>query len=125
MLYQVETNGGDPERALAAYCEIFPYQPDVVAYAKSILLGVKKEKETIDEHIEHACEHWRLDRITYVDKGILRLSVYEMLYSPDVPPKVAIDEALELAKKYGSQDSREFINGVLDKIMRDHYEKAM
>lgn len=125
MLYQVETIGNDPESALAAYCEIFPYQSDVIDYARSILVGVKKEKERIDGYIVSACENWRLDRITSVDKGIMRLSVYEMLYSPDVPPKVAIDEALELAKKYGSQESREFINGVLDKIMRDYYQKAM
>jgi transcription antitermination protein NusB len=121
MLYQFETNGGDPEGALLAYCESFPYQQDIVDYAKSILSGVKREKERIDTYIESACENWRMDRITYVDKGIMRLSVYEMLFSTDVPPKVAIDEAIELAKKYGSEDSREFINGVLDKVMREHY----
>ena len=121
MLYQWETNGNDPERALLAYCESFPYQPDIVEYARSILSGVKRENEKIDAYIGQACENWRMDRITYVDKGIMRLSVYEMLFSSDVPPKVAIDEALELAKKYGSEDSREFINGVLDRIMREHY----
>ena len=121
MLYQLETNGSDPERALLAYCESFPYQQDIMEYAKSILSGVNREKEKIDTYIEDACENWRMDRITYVDKGIMRLSVYEMLFSTDVPPKVAIDEALELAKKYGSEDSREFINGVLDRIMREHY----
>jgi transcription antitermination protein NusB len=123
MLYQLETNGNDPERALAAYCESFPYQPDVVNYTKSILAGVKQERERIDSYIRDACENWKLERITYVDKGIMRVSVYEMLFSPDVPPKVAIDEALELAKKYGSDESREFINGVLDKVMRDHYKE--
>ncbi len=123
MLYQMETNGNDPERVLAAYCETFPYQQDVIDYTKSVLSGVQKNKQEIDGYIEMACEHWRLDRITYVDMGIMRLSVYEMLYSIDVPPKVAIDEAIELGKKYGSEDSREFINGVLDKIMRDHYRE--
>ncbi|MBA4418379.1 MAG: transcription antitermination factor NusB [Syntrophus sp. (in: bacteria)] len=122
MLYQMETNGNDPEGALAAYCETFPYQQDVLEYTKSILSGVKKNREIIDGYIQSACEHWRLDRITYVDMGIMRLGTYEMLFSPDVPPKVAIDEAIEIGKKYGSEDSREFINGVLDKIMRDHYK---
>jgi transcription antitermination factor NusB len=121
MLYQMETNGNEPERALTAYCESFPYQQDVIDYAKSVLSGVQKNRTNIDGYIERACEHWRLDRITYVDMGIMRLGVYEMLYSADVPPKVAIDEAIELGKKYGSEDSREFINGVLDRIMRDHY----
>jgi transcription antitermination protein NusB len=121
MLYQMETNGDDPERALTSYCETFPYQQDILDYTKSVLSGVRKNRDEIDGYIERACEHWRLDRITYVDMGIMRLSVYEMLYSTDVPPKVAIDEAIELGKKYGSEDSREFINGVLDRIMKDHY----
>ena len=123
MLYQLETNGSDPEAALAAYCEIFPYQPDVVEYTKSLLGGVKREREAIDTFIRQACDHWRLDRITYVDRGIMRLGVYEMIFSPDVPPKVAIDEAIEMAKKYGSEDSGEFINGVLDRVMREHYKE--
>ncbi len=123
MLYQFETNGNDPEHALARYCESFPYQQDIVSYADSILSGVKQEREKIDAYIERACDNWKLGRITYVDKGIMRLSIYEMLFSPDVPPKVAIDEAIELAKKYGSEDSGEFINGVLDRIMKDHYKE--
>ncbi len=125
MLYQAETNGDDLERALAAYCEIFPYQPDIIGYAKSVLSGITKNKINIDEYIQRACEHWRLDRITYVDMGILRIGAYEMLFSEDVPPKVAIDEAIELGKKYGNEDSREFINGVLDRIMRDYYREEV
>jgi N utilization substance protein B len=121
MLYQLETNGNDLEQALLAYCESFPYQQDIVEYARTILSGIKREKEKIDVYIGQACENWRMDRITHVDKGIMRLGVHEMLFSTDVPPKVAIDEAIELAKKYGSEDSREFVNGVLDRIMREHY----
>lgn len=123
MLYQMETNGDDPELALTKYCETFPYHADVIDYTKFLLSGVLKEKETIDRYIEDTSEHWRLGRITYVDKNILRLSIFEMLFSPDVPPKVAIDEAIELGKKYGNENSRDFINGVLDRILKDYYEK--
>jgi N utilization substance protein B len=123
MLYQMETNEGDPERALTAYCRTFPYQQPIVDYATALLGGVRRHREEIDGRIEQASEHWRPGRMTYVDKNVLRIGVYEMLFSDDVPVKVAIDEAIELAKKYGSEDSREFINGILDRILKDHYGK--
>lgn len=119
----METNGEDTEIALAKYCESFPYQTDIVEYAGRILSGVKRERSAIDEYLGRACEHWRLNRITYVDASLLRIAVYEMLFSQDVPPKVAIDEAIELGKKYGNEDSKEFINGILDRILRDFYGK--
>jgi N utilization substance protein B len=117
MLYQVETAGDDPERALTRYCSLFPYQQDIVDYAKHLLVGIGAHQEQIDEFIRKACEHWRIDRIAYVDKNVLRIGVFEMIFSGDVPPK----EAIEMGKKYGSEDSREFINGVLDRILKDFY----
>jgi N utilization substance protein B len=123
MLYQVETAGEDPELALARYCEIFPYQQDIIDYSRLLLSGVIQQKESIDNSIETASEHWKLGRITYIDRSILRLAVFEMLFSLDVPPKVAIDEALEMAKKYGNEESKDFINGILDKIFKESYKK--
>jgi len=123
MLYQVETAGDDPERALVRYCSLFPYQQDIVDYARLLLTGTSAHREQIDEFIRKACEHWRIERIAYVDKNVLRIGVFEMIFSGDVPPKVAIDEAIEMGKKYGSEDSREFINGVLDRILKDFYEE--
>ena len=123
MLYQVETAGEDPELALARYCESFPYQQDILEYARFLLSGVKQEQAAIDKRIEDASEHWRLGRTTYIDRSILRLGVFEMLFAQDVPPKVAIDEAIELGKKYGNAESRNFINGVLDKILKEFYKK--
>jgi len=121
MLYQVETNSDDPELALTNYCETFPYQQDIIDYARRLLSGIKQYQDMIDTKIVAASEHWRLDRITYVDRNILRVGIYEMLFAPDVPPKVSIDEAIELGKKYGNEDSRVFINGILDKVMREYY----
>jgi N utilization substance protein B len=86
--------------------------------------GVKREQGTLDRYIEEASENWKISRITYVDKNIMRVAIFEMLYSPEVPPKVAIDEALELAKKFGSEDSKDFVNGVLDRILKDHYGRV-
>jgi transcription antitermination protein NusB len=123
MLYQTEVNGDPPDAALSRYITVFPYQDDIVSYARILLAGIKREQAALDDCIEKASEHWKISRITYVDKNILRVAIYEMLHAADVPPKVAIDEALELAKKFGSEDSKDFINGVLDKILKDHYNK--
>lgn len=121
MLYQLETNNEGAELALDRYCETFPYQKDVTDYAMLLLSGIKKEKEMIDGFITSASEHWKMDRIAFVDKNVMRIGVYEMLFSRDVPPKVAIDEAIEMGKKYGNGDSGDFINGVLDRILKDYY----
>ncbi len=119
----METNEEDPESALVKYCEIFPYQMDVVEYATVLLSGIKKERETIDRFIDTASANWKMERIAPVDKNVMRVSVYEMFFSYDVPPKVAIDEAIELGKKYGNKDSGDFINGVLDRILKDYYRE--
>lgn len=124
MLYQVELNGEDAQTALENYCKIFPYQNDIVDYARFLLLGIAKEKRKLDGYIEKASEHWKLNRITYVDRGILRTAIFEMLFSSDVPPKVAIDEALELAKKFGTEESKDFVNGVLDRVLKEYYGKG-
>ena len=125
MLYQMELNGDDAEVALRKFCEIFPYQKEIVDYSRFLLVGINKEQQLLDQYIEKASEHWKLSRFTYVDKNILRIGAYEMLFSPDVPPKVAIDEAIELGKKFGSEDSKDFINGILDRILRERYEKGV
>ncbi len=125
MLYQMELNGGDAETALRKFCEIFPYQKEIVDYSRFLLVGINREQRRLDQYIEKASEHWKLSRFTYVDKNILRIGAYEMLFSPDVPPKVAIDEAIELGKKFGSEDSKDFINGILDRILREYYEKGV
>ncbi|MCS7281230.1 MAG: transcription antitermination factor NusB [Desulfobacterota bacterium] len=123
MLYQQETKGEDPLSALVKYVEIFPYKEDIVDYSKRLLLGIKKERESIDRLIREASKNWSLERITLVDRNILRIAIYEMLYLEDVPPLVAIDEAIELGKKYGNEDSGDFINGILDSIFKSHYKK--
>jgi N utilization substance protein B len=124
MLYQIEVNRGNADAALERYVKIFPYQEDIVAYTRFLLSGVITEQKKLDRYILTASENWKLSRITYVDKNILRVAIYEMLYSPDVPPKVAIDEALELAKKFGTEDSKDFVNGILDRVLRDYYEET-
>jgi N utilization substance protein B len=124
MLYQMEVNREAAGAALERYVKVFPYEEDIVSYTRFLLEGVTRELKGLDGCIVGASEHWKLSRITYVDKNILRVAIFEMLHSSEVPPKVAIDEALELAKKFGSEDSKDFVNGILDRVLRDHHEKG-
>ena len=88
-------------------------------YAESLVRGVTEKQSDIDGYLKQTSENWSLDRMPYMDRAILRLAVYEMLFADDVPISVAIDEAVELAKTYGGEDeSSRFVNGVLGKIAR-------
>lgn len=88
-------------------------------YIKEILLKVEENKTEIDKKIEEALTNWKLERISKVNLSILRLAIGEMLYMEDVPEKVAINEAIEMTKKYSDDKSVSFINGVLDKAFKN------
>jgi N utilization substance protein B len=106
------------ERMLAAFWEDKDEDPEVVEYANRIVLGTSSNLESIDEEIKASAEHWVLERMAAVDRNILRAGAYEILFVDDVPPAVAINEALEIAKKFSTKDSASFINGILDRIAR-------
>ncbi len=89
-------------------------------YCRTLVLGVEDHQDVIDETIARTSEHWTLPRMPLVDRNILRIAVYEILYEDDVPDSVAINEAVELAKVYGGDDSSKFINGVLGRISEEH-----
>jgi transcription antitermination factor NusB len=120
LLYQLDLHGSDD---LALELEDFwtrnVVDAQVRMFAESLVRGTKKHQDTIDELISRFTEHWSLDRMAVVDRNILRLSVFELLWGGDVPPRVAINEALEVAKKFSTQESSRFINGVLDRIHRE------
>ncbi|MBI4057081.1 MAG: transcription antitermination factor NusB [Elusimicrobia bacterium] len=93
-----------------------------VDFAKQLTEGTLNQLEEIDKHIKTHAQNWDLPRMAAVDRNLLRLSAYELLEEKDTPIKVIIDEALEIAKKYSSEDSSKFINGILDKI-KDYRDK--
>ena len=93
--------------------------PATVAYARRLINGVRTHSDFIDKKIEEACEHWKLSRIAPVDRNILRISACEILFDTDIPHEVSIDEAVEIAKKYGSEESGAFVNGILDHLKKD------
>ncbi len=116
LLYQFEIRPEDPARALADYLADHPLSPEARAYAETLIRGVLAEREALDQVIAAQAAHWALSRIALVDLNILRIGAYELLCCPDIPPKVAINEAVELAKAYGGEDSGRFVNGILDKL---------
>ena len=97
---------------------------DLPEYAEQLVLGVDAHRAELDERLSSTSENWPLDRMPVVDRAILRLAVYEMLYVDDVPISVSINEAVELAKQFGGEDeSSRFVNGVLGRIARSIEEK--
>lgn len=86
------------------------------AYLLELVVGVTSHLEELDVFIVRYSEHWRLERMTIVDRNLLRLAIYELLYQPNIPVKVVINEAVEMAKRYGSEASGGFINGILDQV---------
>jgi N utilization substance protein B len=89
-------------------------------YCRELALGTEAHLEAIDAEIESTSQHWALMRMPFVDRNILRLAVYEIRFEPDVPDSVAINEAVEMAKAYGTDDSPKFVNGVLGRIAEIH-----
>ena len=85
-------------------------------FADPLIRGTLEHREAIDEHIKKHAKNWEFHRIAAVDRNIMRLAIYEMLYREDIPPIVSINEAVDIAKKFSTQDSGKFVNGILDKV---------
>jgi transcription antitermination protein NusB len=119
-LYQIDMTEGsptDPGQALDRFWHSFhPASADVREYTDQLVHGVIEHLGALDGAIAQASENWRVERMARVDRNILRIAVYEIRFLPDVPKVVAINEALEVAKRFGTEESSRFINGVLDKI---------
>ena len=119
-LYQLDLTGADdPSPHDEEFWARHPVDDDTRAFGDALVRGVKTNQARIDHAISQFAEHWDLGRMAVVDRNILRLAVYELLYTADVPPKVAINEAIEIAKKFGTKESSRFINGLLDRIHKE------
>ncbi len=93
-------------------------------YVESVFHGVNAKRDELDRMIGARTVGWRFERLALLDRNILRIGVYELLYCDDVPAEVAMDEAVELAKKYGTEQAQSFINGILDRIWKDERDRA-
>jgi N utilization substance protein B len=111
-------HGETPER-IEDFWEFCPATDRVREFAQPLIEGMVTHRDELDERIRKYCENYNLDRISVVDRNVLRLAIYEMLYRDDIPPVVSINEAIELAKTFGGAESGKFVNGILDRVRKD------
>jgi N utilization substance protein B len=116
LLYQHDVNPGVPRNAIERFAAERLKDETLAPFALGLYDGVLAHAAEIDRRLSAAAENWRLPRMTPVDRNVLRLGAFELLCAPETPPRVALDEAIELARRYGSADSPGFVNGVLDKL---------
>jgi len=124
ILYQVDITSDEPTDSIKNYWLENEESFEIKAFAESLVLGTYSKKTEIDKLINKYAENWSLLRMAVVDRNIMRMSIYELLYSPDTPPKVCINEAVELAKKFGDAESGKFVNGILDRIHKETKKDA-
>lgn len=125
ILYAIDITKADPKDCIDGFWEgSDEASDDVKAFAGEIILGVCDRKKEIDSLISKYATNWQLDRMAVIDRNVLRLATYELLFMEDIPPKVSINEAIDIAKKFGGSDSGKFVNGVLDKINKTEGKKA-
>jgi transcription antitermination protein NusB len=116
-LYQADLGeGGDRERGLMLFWSHFNRGQEVDPFARELVEGVLDNQERIDAIIGDVAERWKLPRLSRVDLSMLRLGTYELMARPEIPASVTINEAIEIARRFGSEDSASFVNGVLDAI---------
>ncbi len=122
-LFMMDFLGVGPEEAIPLFSLVTGPAPDA-EYFRETVAGVWEHREEIDGLIREAAENWRLERMTLVDRNILRLGTFEIRWSREIPFVVAINEAVDLGKRFGSEESGSFINGVLDKISEIRKKKV-
>ena len=118
LLYQNDLAGTPAEEMFQRTDEYLNAKPDVQEYASRLVLGTLSRRDELDAKLAERSEHWRLGRMPAVDRTLLRLALFELLYEDDTPDAVVIDEAVEIAKKFSTPSSGPFVNGVLDAIRR-------
>lgn len=116
LLYALEASGETEGHVVQSFWRETPGDPEGRAYAEELFSGTLARLSEIDERIREASDNWRVERMSRVDRNVLRLGTYELMERSDVPRAVIIDEAIELAKRYGSEVSGKFVNGVLERV---------
>lgn len=113
------------EERFDQFCSLYQISHKARPYALELLRGIREKCKAIDVTISAHATNWRLERIAGMDRNLLRISIYELLYATDVPTQVAINEAVEIAKRFGSEESPAFINGILDAVQQSALPKAV
>ena len=116
ILYQMDLRGDEILDEVTAALAPGQGDPEMTDFARELVFGVREKKPTIDRQIEEVAKNWQLKRMAVIDRNILRLATYELLYRDDIPPLVTINEAIDIAKKFSTKNSGPFVNGILDNI---------
>jgi transcription antitermination factor NusB len=119
ILYRIEISKDSVEPSIEDFWSVEKAGDDVRDFANSLVRGTYENLSKIDSVISRYAENWEIKRMAVIDRNILRMGIFELLYRNDIPPKVSINEAIELAKKYGDIDSGKFVNGILDKVRKE------
>jgi len=122
MLFQIDLIGVEPAEVYAQFWDEHDTEDDVRAFSQELVDGVCTTREQLDARITEIAEHWRIERMAVVDRNVLRMALYEMNRQPQTPIAIVIDEAIEVARRFGSEESAKFVNGVLDALRRDAVE---
>ena len=118
-LYQTEFNSESPDLELNPFCERANVSEEVHNFTQALIKKLLLYEKEVDELLKKVSAHWAPDRMSVMDKNIIRLGICELLFDSTTPPKVVINEAVEIAKKFGTEESPDFINGTLDKVLKD------
>lgn len=120
MLYQLDLQGAEKVDQIEPFLKRNSRDPEVVEFALSLIYGTWEHKVDIDIQIQEVAQNWEFKRMAAIDRNILRIGTYELLFRKDVPPLVVINEAIDIAKKFSTQNSGQFVNGILDSIRIKH-----
>ena len=117
-LYAIELSPAQPREAIHLFWESDRFKPAAKAFATELLSGILDKSAELDARISAKSPNWSISRMSKIDLAIIRLAAYELIYREDIPKNVTINEAIEIAKKFGSEESPAFVNGILDEIAR-------
>ena len=120
MLFEIDVGKVDVEQVVARHLAETELNPESAEFARQLVEGTVRERRHIDDLLSRYAREWSLSRMANVDRNVLRLAAFEILYLPDIPVSVSVDEAVEMAKKYSTAESGKFVNGILGNLIREH-----
>lgn len=118
MLFQHDVAGNEPDDIIETFEDIQRVRPNIREFAIRVFRGTLEKQTEIDKIVVEQAENWRLSRMPVVDRNLIRMAIYEMMYLDETPKLVILDEAIEIAKRFGTEKSSQFINGILDGVLK-------
>ncbi len=115
-LFYMDSRNNSSQESVEQFCQNFSPSPKMIPFFLKLVEGVLKTQPEIDALIEQYSKHWKIHRMSLVDRNVMRIAIYELLYCGDIPAKVSINEAVDIGKKFGTDESGAFINGIIDSI---------